>query len=103
MKKFISLSIIMTTFIACDITTPNTPMETYKKQSQDQQQIIKTQDRIKIKQIGIFRDSLAYSEMRGIYIISDNETGKEFIGISGIGISEVGSHTNGRATISDEE
>lgn len=50
-------------------------------------------DRIKVTKMSEFRDILAYDNWRGVYLIQDQQTGKEYIGISGIGISEVGSHT----------
>ncbi|HEJ8309849.1 TPA: hypothetical protein SMJ25_002150 [Klebsiella michiganensis] len=49
-------------------------------------------DRIKVTKMSEFRDTLAYDNWRGVYLIQDKQTGKEYIGISGIGISEVGSH-----------
>lgn len=101
MKKFFSLAIFLILIIACDNPIPNTEMIKHEKKNQEQQSIQK-QTRIEINQIGVFMDELAYNDMRGIYIIFDNKTGKEFIGISGIGISDIGSHTNGKATTSDE-
>lgn len=50
-------------------------------------------DRIKVTKMSEFRDTLAYDNWRGVYLIQDKQTGREYIGISGIGISEVGSHT----------
>ncbi|WEJ90213.1 MAG: hypothetical protein P0Y63_04120 [Klebsiella huaxiensis] len=50
-------------------------------------------DRIKVTKMSEFRDALAYDNWRGVYLIQDKQTGKEYIGISGVGISEVGSHT----------
>lgn len=50
-------------------------------------------DRIKVTKMSEFRDTLAYDNWRGVYLIQDQQTGEEYIGISGIGISEVGSHT----------
>lgn len=38
----------------------------------------------------IFRDRLAYGDERGVYLIIDSKTGKKFVGVSGIGISELG-------------
>lgn len=49
-----------------------------------------------------FFDDDAYSQVRSVYILKDKQTGKEYIGISGIGISERGSHTSGKSTIQDE-
>jgi hypothetical protein len=50
----------------------------------------------------VIEDDLAYRERRGLYVIVDQKTGKEFIGISGIGITEVGVHQEGKASVSDE-
>lgn len=58
--------------------------------------------RVQVTRVGVLNDSLAYGDRRGIYVIKDLETGKEFIGISGIGISETGSHSNGKSSIRDE-
>lgn len=58
--------------------------------------------RVTITRIGVFDDSIAYAGQRGIYIITDHKTGKEFIGISGIGISETGEHKDGKTTHQDE-
>ena len=49
-----------------------------------------------------FYDEDAYGKTRSIYIIKDKVTGKEYIGVSGIGISERGSHTFGKSKLSDE-
>lgn len=58
--------------------------------------------RITVVQIGVVRDDLAYNNRRGIYIITDKGTGAEYIGVSGIGVSELGSHSTGKATAGDE-
>ena len=58
--------------------------------------------RVEVKRIGVIEDDRAYCNRRGIYIIKDKDSGKEFIGVSGIGISELGSHSAGKSTISDE-
>ncbi len=46
--------------------------------------------RVTIERIGIFRDELAYQARRGIYVIKDHKTGREYIGVSGVGITETG-------------
>jgi hypothetical protein len=51
--------------------------------------------RVKITRIGIFEDSTAYGNRRCIYLIKDTKAGKEYIGISGVGISQTGSHSSG--------
>jgi hypothetical protein len=63
---------------------------------------VRDNDRIEVTRIGVFQDSLAYNSRRGVYVIRDKQTGREYIGISGVGISEVGSHSSGKATVRDE-
>lgn len=60
------------------------------------------QNRIQVTRIGVFKDDLAYNDRRGVYIIVDTKTGKEFIGVSGVGIQEVGDHQFGKARAQDE-
>ncbi|MDH0348122.1 hypothetical protein [Aeromonas dhakensis] len=59
-------------------------------------------NRFKVERVGLFKDDLAYDGRRGIYIITDTQTGQELVGLSGIGISELGSHKSGKAHHSDE-
>jgi len=49
-------------------------------------------DRIEIERIGVFEDGLAYDNRRGVYLIRDKQTGREYFGVSGIGIQELASH-----------
>lgn len=58
--------------------------------------------RFEIKRVGVIKDDLAYNDRRGIYILKDRATGKEFVGISGVGISELGTHSAGKTQVSDE-
>lgn len=59
-------------------------------------------DRFSVVRVSKFRDDLAYNNWRGIYIITDKSTGVEYVGVSGIGISELGSHKSGKSTVTDE-
>lgn len=58
--------------------------------------------RVRVERIASFRDELAYGGIRGVFLITDKESGSKFIGISGIGISELGSHQSGKNTYRDE-
>lgn len=58
--------------------------------------------RVTVERIGVVSDSLAYRQRRGVYVIRDNKTGTEFIGVSGVGIAETGSHRSGKTSVSDE-
>lgn len=50
--------------------------------------------RIEVTLIGGFKDHTAYNDRRAVFLFKDSETGQEWIGVSGVGISEVGSHTS---------
>lgn len=49
-----------------------------------------------------FYDESAYGSVRNVYVLKDRVNMKEYIGVSGIGISERGSHQVGKAYVSDE-
>lgn len=66
---------------------PNAP-----KSAQTEVQLMEDA-RFTVTRVQIIHDDLAYENKRGAYVIVDNKTGKEYIGISGIGLTEVGSHT----------
>ena len=54
--------------------------------------IVSASTRFDVKKEAKFYDSEAYSNYRVIYVITDKKTGREYIGVSGVGVSEVGSH-----------
>lgn len=58
--------------------------------------------RIKVERVGVISDGLAYGDRRGLYVITDTTTGAEFIGVSGVGIVETGSHQVGKTRTRDE-
>lgn len=58
--------------------------------------------RFEIKRVAVVDDGLAYGDRRGIYVLTDTQTGTEYVGVSGVGISEVGSHQSGKARMTDE-
>lgn len=52
--------------------------------------------RFKVERVALFDDDLAYDGQRGVYLITDKETQKQYLGVSGIGISELGVHSTGQ-------
>ncbi len=56
---------------------------------------------MKLKRVAVFEDNLAYEGKRGIYEVRDTETGVVYLGVSGIGITELGSHviSNGKTSV----
>lgn len=59
-------------------------------------------ERFIVKRVQVVVDSLAYDGQRGVYILLDTQTNKEYVGVSGVGISELGSHQSGKTTYRDE-
>ncbi len=55
-----------------------------------------------VTRVAVFKDNLAYGDLRGIYEIVDVKTGKKYLGVSGIGICEIGSHTVDKTSVEDE-
>ena len=68
----------------------------------EQVTLIQPELKFELKKVQSFNDSAAYGGYRDVYILKDNETGKEYIGVSGIGISERGSHISGKNNKQDE-
>lgn len=91
---------LLTAMLAGCRPDPDMPM----RQQSAASNAVAAQDnrRITVTRIGVFKDDLAYNSRRGVYSIIDTKTGKEYIGISGIGIQETGSHAAGKTTVSDE-
>lgn len=63
------------------------------------QEYTNNDSRFTIKRVAVVYDDLAYSSARGVYLIRDTKTGKEYFGLSGVGISELGSHGELRGKI----
>ncbi|NTE96736.1 hypothetical protein [Agrobacterium tumefaciens] len=74
----------------------------YKQTIRPEQITYKNSNRFKVERVGVFADGLAYQSQRGIYLITDTETNQEFVGVSGVGISELASHQSGKTTTRDE-
>lgn len=51
-----------------------------------------TQTRFKLERMQGFHDGVAYNGERWVYILTDTETGRTWVGVNGIGIAELGSH-----------
>lgn len=58
--------------------------------------------RFKVIRAAEFRDDTSYHGTRRIYVIIDHQTEKEFIGITGVGVAEIGQHRSGKQTFRDE-
>ena len=90
MKKF--LFILPLLLVGCG-PSPDTPLVTTTPSSDA---------RFSVSRVGVVSDELAYCGKRGVYVIVDRKTGQEYVGLSGVGISELGSHQVGKNHVSDE-
>lgn len=62
------------------------------------QQVVLNQEqaqRFTVELAGQFPDDLAYKGVRRIYVIRDSHTERTLVGITGVGVTEVGTHTEG--------
>lgn len=95
MKKLILLSAMVLT--ACDFGSTRVESDARQKMP------VNVNDRVQVVKIQEFRDDLAYENVRGIYVITDKDTGKEYIGVSGIGITDTGRHGCGKGCSREDE
>lgn len=99
MNKILAITTLL--LVGCTPADPTMHMQNEQEQYA-RAAGVKQDHRVSVTRIDVFKDSIAYQEIRGVYLIKDRVTGKEFVGISGIGITEVGSHKQGKTTVSDE-
>lgn len=64
--------------------------------------VLPPKQRFSLQKVQTFQDPDAYGKVRNIYILIDNSTGKEFVGVSGIGITESGTHVESKNNYEDE-
>lgn len=81
---------------------PSVDMPMYEQTDRPSGMGINNDGRFKVERVGVFKDNLAYNDKRGIYVITDTKTGREYLGVSGIGVSDLASHPSGKVNISDE-
>ena len=86
---------------ACNLPDPSMQMREQDKNADAVS--VESSERIQVTRIGVFADTLAYHDLRGVYLIKDTKTGAEYIGISGVGIQETGSHNCGKNCTSEDE
>lgn len=101
-KIFYIILLLFILIVGCDNINMFTDSKDTKQIYSRNNIVIQNQQRIIVTRIGVIHDNVAYDNIRGIYIITDTKTGKEYIGVSGIGITETGSHIVGKIIRSDE-
>lgn len=89
-KSLIGLSLLTVGLGGCG---PSPDMTMYGQARNAKEGAINDNARATVTRIGVFEDDLAYNGKRGVYLIRDEKTGSEYIGVSGIGIGEIGSHS----------
>lgn len=101
--KFIVVAMFILSLIACEKSPDMVVRET--NQLPEPQLITAPTvkiDSLEISRVGMFQDVSAYNSRRSVYRVRDTKTGKEYIGISGVGISEMWSHSSGKTQVGDE-
>ena len=58
--------------------------------------------RVKVEQLGWFADDTSYKGYRRIYLFTDTATGRQYLGVTGVGVDDVGAHKQGKSTVKDE-
>jgi hypothetical protein len=90
LTKMIGVGLIGLSILGCG------PKPTIKMRTEtESKEMVNSREgsRYSIKRVAVFEDDLAYENKRGIYEIIDNKTGHTYLGVSGIGITELGSHS----------
>lgn len=100
--KRVALAACVTAALSLTACGPEPTQEMFEQTRNAKSVAVEQNPRVLVSRIGVFRDDLAYHDKRGIYLIKDTLTGLEFIGISGVGITEVGRH-GGKHSRSDEQ
>lgn len=102
MKKL--FSVLVLGLVGCDMPPlpPEIPLNQVQSNAPAATAPVSATNRVTITLLGTVNDGLAYSGKRGVYLIIDRRTDKEFIGVSGIGISELGSHQDNHNNQNDE-
>jgi hypothetical protein len=68
--------------------------------------VVPSQDgtgRFVLEAVDRYSDGNAYNSTRTVYVLRDTETGREFVGVSGVGIAEIGSHSTGKNHTATDE
>lgn len=90
-----SYILVCTLLIGCSKEEkPPTQREILQTQQFNQKQLaapveISESDRYTVVRVKVFEDNTSYNYKRSIYEITDTRTGKEYFGISGVGIIEI--------------
>lgn len=95
-RKLILIGLVF--FIGCTHVSE----EQSRQHTMSKPAAVSNESDIEVVRVSVIQDDTAYNQIRGVYRIYDKKTGKEYLGVSGIGISENGQHRAGKATIRDE-
>ena len=102
LKKLCICALSVLALSACGVQTSDSNMQLVDSTSPQASPQVTNSTRFKVEIVGKFNDDLAYNHERGVYILHDTVSGKDFVGVSGVGISEIGSHLSGKIFVEDE-
>ncbi len=90
MRKFLATMLLALSLTACSVD-PTATM------------VVENKSDWQVTRIAVIVDDLAYDGRRGIYLVRNSVTGQEYVGVSGVGISEIGQHTCGKSCVTTDE
>jgi hypothetical protein len=93
---------LLTSISGCNFPPPSAQAPEISLTEGSPEEVAAAGSRFQIHKEATFRDELSYHRERAVYILTDTETGKQYVGISGVGISELGDHKQGKQTVEDE-
>ena len=64
--------------------------------------VYRPDDRFIVTRELIIEDDIAYGSRRAVYTLVDKKTGKEYVGLSGVGIAETGTQFTGKSAVQVE-
>lgn len=83
--------------VGCDVQSlPDVRQDQYHPQPQTTQAIdvVRTASRFNMRVVDEFHDSNAYHNKRSIFIITDTKTHKEYLGVEGVGVTDLSDERN---------
>ena len=91
-------------YVGCDLDeNRKMSMNAPEVEVKSPEMVVQTQtERFRVMKVQMFKDPDAYMGLRCVYVITDQVTKREYLGVSGVGISDLGSHSVGKSMATDE-
>ncbi|HAT3959793.1 TPA: hypothetical protein I9Y37_001932 [Citrobacter freundii] len=81
--------------VGCDVQSlPDVRQSQYQPQQTRATEIARPAGRFDMRVVDEFHDSNAYHDKRSIFIITDRKTHKEYLGVEGVGVTDLSDERN---------